>query len=115
MKFSNGQIWTIKTRITCNSHNVIYFLICNFCKTTTYCGKTNNLRLRMNGHKSSCMSGKSTDIFDNHVFQCKGYTKPQGPLFEIYVLMELNDAERLLAYESLFHSKSIDTMNKPQA
>lgn len=112
---SNGKTWTIKTHITCNSHNVIYFLICNFCKTTSYCGKTNNLRLRMNGHKSSCVSGKSTDIFDNHVFECKGSTKPQGPLFLIYVLMELNDAEKLIAYESLFHSKSIDTMNRPQA
>ena len=69
----------------------------------------------MIGHKSSCVSGKSTDIFDNHVFECKGSTKPQGPLFLIYVLMELNDAEKLIAYESLFHSKSIDTMNRPQA
>ncbi|XP_065662664.1 uncharacterized protein LOC136085297 [Hydra vulgaris] len=40
---SNGTIWNIKSRITCNSKNVIYYLKCLSCNgLSTYTGKTNN-------------------------------------------------------------------------
>lgn len=35
---ANGQTWEIRCHITCNSYNVIYYLVCNFCKISTYCG-----------------------------------------------------------------------------
>ena len=66
---SNNQEWIIKCKITCRSANVIYYLKCINCNTS-YIGKTNNLRLRMNNHISSCKSGMSDNIFDNHVFNC---------------------------------------------
>ena len=111
---ANGQTWEIRCHITCNSYNVIYYLVCNFCKITSYCGKTNNLRLRMNNHKSSCLSGTSSDIFDNHVYHCKNNKDQIGPLFQIYAFMALKEERQLLSYESLFHNRSVDTMNSPQ-
>ena len=68
---SNGKEWIIKSHITCHSKNVIYFLKCRSKNcSTTYIGKTNDFRKRMNNHISSCKNGKSSDRFDNHVFNC---------------------------------------------
>ena len=107
---SNGKEWIIKCHITCNSTNVIYFLKCTDCDTT-YIGKTNNFRLRMNGHILSCRNGNSSDRFDNHVFNClKGEEKTE-PYFQIFALMTLNDVNKLITYEKYFHRQGFDTMN----
>ena len=112
---SNGKEWIVRNHIDCNSINVIYYLICNACKKTTYCGKTNCLRKRLNNHKSSCLSGKSSDIFDNHVFNCIKISKQQPkPLFLVHAFMQLNDERNLLSYENHLHLKSVDTLNAPQ-
>ena len=68
----------------------------------------------MNNHKSSCLSGTSSDIFDNHVYHCKNNKDQIGPLFQIYAFMALKEERQLLSYESLFHNRSVDTMNSPQ-
>ena len=107
---SNNQEWIIKCKITCNSTNVIYYLKCNNCDTT-YIGKTNNLRLRMNNHISSCNSGMSDNIFDNHVFNCLVPDKIE-PLFKVYAMIRLNNGNKLLQYEHYFHQKGYDTMNR---
>ena len=112
---ANGKEWEIRSHITCNSTNVIYYLVCNFCRTETYCGKTNCLRKRLNNHKSSSLSGKSSDIFDNHVFDCLNKsTQILKPLFLTYAFMRLKNEEQLLSYESHLHAKAVDTMNSPQ-
>ena len=109
---SNGVEWQIKCHINCNSSNVLYFLKCTACKSTTYTGKTNNLRLRMNGHKSSATLGNSTDVFDNHVHKCRNrlqYTLE--PKFLIYAFLRVNDSKLLIPYEKFFHSQHFDTLN----
>ena len=111
---NNQKTWEIRFHITCNSYNVIYYLVCNFCKITTYCGKTNNLRLRINNHKSSCLSGRSSDSFDNHVYHCKNKKNQSVPLFQIYAFMSMKEERKLLSYETQFHNRSVDTMNSPQ-
>ena len=95
---SNGTEWQIKNSITCESKNVIYYLKCIACKgATTYTGKTNNLRKRMNNHISSCRLGTSTDRFDNHVFKCRNtHHVNTEPYFEIYVF--LSDLQELQAF-----------------
>ena len=109
---SNGYKWTIKSHINCNSQNVLYFLKCTSCEKVTYTGKTNNLRLRMNNHRSSAQSGKGTDIFDNHVFECRQRLKVDTqPLFLVYCFMTVKNSRLLLSYESYLHSKNFDTMN----
>ena len=105
----NNKEWTIKTKITCNSINVIYFLKCSNC-STTYIGKTNNFRLRMNNHISSSNHGNSTDRFDNHVYKCLGENKKE-PYFKIHPMMSLNDVSKLLYYEHHLHINGYDTMN----
>ena len=112
-KTSNGTIWNVRSQISCNSKNVIYFLSCNMCKgNETYTGKTNDLRLRTNNHISSCRSGTGSDRFDQHVYLCGIKNKClQEPFFKLYVFMKLNDEAKLLNYESLLHRKRLDTMN----
>ena len=106
---SNNQEWIIKCKITCRSVNVIYYLKCIYCNTS-YIDKTNNFRLRMNNHISSCKSGMSDNIFDNHVFNC--LVTDTEPLFKIYAMIRLNDVNKLLEYEHYFHQKGYDTMNR---
>ena len=108
-KLSNGKSWKINCRITCNSINVIYYLKCIKCNTT-YIGKTNSLRKRMNGHISDSRHGNTTDKFDQHVYLCLGHNKVE-PYFEIYALMTLKNESKLLSYESYFHQAGFDTMN----
>ena len=110
---SNNVIWELRTRITCNSKNVIYYLKCISCDfNETYTGKTNNLRLRMNNHIIGCRYGNSSDRFDIHVYNCR---LEQGlmtePHFQIYAFIKLKHEKQLLTYESYFHSKGFDTMN----
>ena len=109
---ANGYLWEIKSHINCNSVNVIYYLKCTSCDNTTYTGMTNNLRLRMNNHKSSSMNGTGTNIFDNHVHHCRQQTKAnQQPLFRIFAFMTVGCSKLLPLYESYLHAKEFDTMN----
>jgi hypothetical protein len=103
--------WFIRSHITCHSKNVIYFLKCLTCdESTTYSGKTNNLRNRTNVHISGCRTGRTTDIFDLHVFECnQDHTEP---FFKLYVFTELMDDSLLDAYERYVHENGHDTMNK---
>ena len=109
---SKGFLWNIRSHITCNSINVVYFLKCNSCKVTTYTGKTNNLRKRMNGHKSSSVLGNSSDIFDNHVYNCRQMLKTEiKPMFLIYVFLQVKDPKLLIPYEQFLHQQRHDTLN----
>ena len=110
---ANGDVWEVKSHITCQSKNVIYYLKCLACdEATTYTGKTNNLRLRTNGHISGCRLGNSSDRFDNHVYACR---KSKGinnePFFILFVFVELPRENLLLTYEDHFHQRKFDTMN----
>ena len=70
-KTSNNVIWYIRSHITCQSKNVIYFLKFSSCNYgTTYIGKTLDLHSRMNNHITISQVGGSTDKFDNHTFFC---------------------------------------------
>ena len=110
---SNKNTWIVKRQMSCHSKNVIYYLTCNRCDgLTTYIGKTNNLRLRMNQHMSTCRTGNGSDKFDQHVHHCEEKNKElKEPFFKLYLLMELNDEKNLLTYESHFHKLGFDTMN----
>ena len=111
---SNGTVWDIKCQISCHSRNVIYFLKCNSCHKETKLGKTDNLRDRTNNHRSGCREGKTSDIFDNHVFAChrsKG-VPPREPLFLLYVFMACSDYNKLLNIERRLHLQGHDTTFK---
>ena len=108
---SNNTEWTLKSRVTCHSKHVIYFLKCLSCEErTTYTGKTNNFRNRMNNHISECRSGKTTDRFDLHVHHCNKDLKE--PFFKVYVFVEVMDATLLESYERYLHKCGHDTMNR---
>ena len=95
-KTSDNVIWYIRSYITCQSKNVIYFLKCTSCNySTTYIGKTVDLRSRMNNHITSCRLGGSTDKFDNHVFYCMQNQK-QEPFFGILTFMKLADEQNFV-------------------
>ena len=108
---SNGTQWKIKCHITCKSLNVIYFLKCCFCLSTTKLGKTDNLQERTNNHRSGCRKGKTSDKFDNHVYQCARAQNvvPSEPYFLLYVMMACSDYNKLLNIERRLHLKGHDT------
>ena len=110
---ANGTIWKVPTHITCNSKKVIYFLKCNTCDWFSYLGKTNILRKRTNNHISCGKSGKGKNRADKHFFVCN--KDHQEPLFQLYVLMELNDYDKLRVYEDDFHKRGFDTCNSYKA
>ena len=66
----------------------------------------------MNGHKSGCRLGNNSNIFDQHVYECRKQTNSQSePMFEILAFMTVKHERLLLAYESFLHSRKFDTMN----
>ena len=117
MRFIHNSKWShlvIKSHINCNSLNTIHYLICNSCNQETYIGKTDNMRLRTNNHISGCRLGNTTNMFDNHVYNCfKKTQKPhQEPFFKLLALLKLSNYNKLRSYEKLFHARGYDTMNK---
>ena len=111
---SNGTEWKIKSHVTCQSKNVVYFLKCKSCMIETKLGKTDNLRKRTNNHRSCCRNGGSSDIFDNHVYRC---SRSQGkeaiePFFLLFVLMECSDYNKLINIERNLHLAGHDTTFK---
>ena len=111
---SNNTKWEIRSHINCNSKNVIYYLECLMCNgKVTKCGKTENkLRTRMNNHISDCLTGNTTDIFDQHVHKCgieKNCLTP--PYFRIKAFMKLSSPDKLLTYENTMHQRKYATIN----
>ena len=112
---SNGERWEIKCHINCNSKKVLYYQVCNFCQGTpvTNTGKTKtSLRTRTNNHISCCRSGKGSNLFDNHVYECgirNGNLSP--PFFKLYAFMRVSKEESLLTYERYLHRRGFDTIN----
>ena len=110
---SNGKDWVIKSVITCNSTNVLYYLVCNMCNTASYVGKTwQKLRGRTNDHISKCRNGNGKNKFDDHVYNCgikNNCLKP--PYFKVYAFMSLKSKTKLLTYEKYLQKNGYDNMN----
>ena len=111
---SNGRIWEIRSHINCNTRNVLYFLVCNMCDEETYSGKTwQKLRGRVNDHICKCKSGKGSNKFDKHVFECgKKHGNLRPPYFKVYAFMALGSRDLLETYEKYFHRNGFDTLNR---
>ena len=112
---SNGTTWIVKCHATCNSRNVLYYLKCKFCNfSTTYTGKTDNIRNRTNGHISDIRCNRGGD-FDEHVRNCAKTHNEEliEPFFEARIFMVLKDYNNLLDYEAKLHAQGHDTMNRP--
>ena len=107
---ANGTTWIIKCNIKCSSKNVLYWLLCRFCLKESNTGKTDNLRERINNHISGCRLGKSTDVFDNHVYNC-GSGMLMEPYFKLYAFMRLKSCNNLRNYERKLHLEGHDTIN----
>ena len=79
---------------------------------TSYTGKTNNFRFRLNQHISEIRTGNTTDRFDKHVITCKHNSAIiREPYFKAYAFIKLPNEQLLIPYESYFHSLGFDTMN----
>ena len=67
----------------------------------------------MNCHISESKSGNTTDTFDKHVYSCK--KDHLDPVFQLHVLLEVEDYDKLLIYEEHFHKQGFDTDNREKA
>ena len=110
---ANGTMWTVPSHLTCNSKMVIYYVVCLGCKAFSKVGKTNNFLKRTYQHVSEGLSGNTDDVFDKHVYACN--VDRTLPIFNIYMLMEVNHYDKLLVYENYFHGQAFDTLNKDKA
>ena len=109
---SNNVRWDIKEHITCHAKCTLYYLKCLACNITSYTGKTNIFRQRMNNHISDCRTGNSTDRFDLHVHDCiRKHNRREEPFFQIFIFMTVHHENMLITYEKYLHHKQFDTMN----
>ena len=110
---ANGKTWEIRCHITCNTRNVLYYLVCNMCNKTSYTGKTwQKLRGRTNDHICKSKGGSGTNKFDKHVHECgKKHGNLQPPYFKVYAFMALGSRDLLDTYEKYLHRNGYDTMN----
>ena len=122
---ANGVIWEIRCQINCNSKNVVYYLLCNFCLHESNIGKTDDLRLRVNNHISCCRHGTGTDLFDLHVHECakkhsvtttnENQKSLSEPYFKLYVFMAISNYAALRNHERRLHLLGYDTINNPNS
>ena len=110
---AKGATWNVKCHATCNSKNVIYFLICNSCEAESYTGKTDEFRSRTNDHISKIRKGRLKNKFDEHVINCykKRKKTPCEPFFKAYIFMVVKDYNKLLNLERQLHLAGHDTLN----
>ena len=91
--FENGQEYTIKTPMNCNSLNVIYMIKCRIC-FACYIGETNDFRYRANNHKKDIRNECYRKLKVNkHVFNCSG-NKCNFDMIPIYKCRNENFIER---------------------
>ena len=114
---SNNSVWKVKCYASCNSKNVLYLLVCNFCNTTSKTGKTDVFRARTNNHISGCKGGAASDEFDTHVYNCsRNRNVPHNePYFKAYIYMVASDYNKLLNLERKLHLAGHDTLNNPHS
>ena len=91
---ANGVTWEIRCFINCNSINVLYYLICNFCKRESCTGKTDVIRDRTNNHITGCRHANTTDKFDIHVHNCA--KRLQIPLTDPFVKLYASYLHRII-------------------
>ena len=106
-------VWDVKCHVNCNSKNALYYQVCNFCNRVSNTGKTDNLRERTNNHITGSRHGTTTNLFDQHNFECprEQGIQPTEPFFKLYVFMTTNDYSKLLAMERNLHLQNHDTIN----
>ena len=86
----NNIHYNIKGNLNCNSTGVIYALKCSKCDLL-YIGETSNqLRLRLNQHRSNARLATSSHLFvSKHLNKCN-LTNLKGAMFTAMPLMEVS-------------------------
>lgn len=74
--------FSIKSDMNCNSRNVVYVLECGGCDKL-YIGETNNLRLRINNHRTLSNTGAGLYV-NNHFYNCAGKNHPTFKVMPFY-------------------------------
>lgn len=81
--FKNGRKFTIKSKMNCDTLNVIYALKCEKCGAG-YIGETSNLRKRVNLHRNQNKKRKYRKLFVNkHISQCSNFNFKVMPLYKL--------------------------------
>ena len=59
-QFSDGKKYTIHSRLSCDSKNVIYLASCKKCRLQYVGSTTTDFRIRFHNHKSAMLTNKTT-------------------------------------------------------
>ena len=81
LSLQTGKKYTIHSRLSCDSKNVIYLVSCKKCRLQYIGSTTTDFRIRFRNHKSAMLTNKTTcevavhfnktsHILDDFSFQC---------------------------------------------
>ena len=56
----DGREWQLQRRVTCDSTDVVYHILCPCANATDYVGSTHDMKVRWSGHKSDMRCGRWT-------------------------------------------------------
>ncbi len=74
----------VNADMNCNTHNCIYVLVCQGCNEF-YIGQTNDLRFRVNQHRTDIKHCKKLFV-DNHIHHCAKNKDIQFKIMPFYKL-----------------------------
>lgn len=110
-KFNCGFVYKNSGDVlTCNSTDVIYVLRCSTCHAE-YIGETNNLRRRMNNHRSDIRQNRRQCRATDHFVKC-GTDLKVCNRFTIFPLERESDTLVRKAKESYYINLFLPVMNK---
>lgn len=102
--------FNVKTRMNCESRNVIYVLTCNGCNEY-YIGETQYLRSRTNLHRSHIKNPSVNSLFvSQHIFNC-AKEEPKYKMFPFFKMSTENKFDRLMK-EKHFIDKYKPSLNR---
>ena len=103
----NGAQYHIKGSFNCNSANLIYAITSTLCPNSLYIGETgNNLRQRLNGHKSDIRKKKNTPVADH--FNLPNHSLQDLQVCVLRRLSNDNRRQRIIAEQQLI--RKFDTV-----
>lgn len=93
ISFSNGRTFTCRNQGTnCNTKWAVYMIQCEVCGKQ-YVGQSNNIRLRMNGHKSDYRKFVNGDTSKSGTSALYGHLKSHGVDFFKFQILEVLKTE----------------------
>ena len=109
LSLQTGKKYTIHSRLSCDSKNVIYLVSCKKCRLQYIGSTTTDFRIRFRNHKSAMLTNKTTcevavhfnktsQSLDDFSFQC---------IDQVHAPNDSNEIDRLLITKEAYWSAQL--------